>query len=271
MAFHQYPMDQQICSLKMQSYGYDSSYYNYSWLRDPHLKTSIHLDNHDVEILPFTFVKNDDSEKKDYPGLGVRIRLTRHLGYHLTQTYIPSIIYVTVAWLSFHVPSDVVPGRMVLCVTTLLTLTNMFNSVRSITPQVSYMKAIDLWVFVCLIFVFASLAEYGYILHLTSRSSWQKKIDNIRKEEEKIQPVELLSLKIFHMSDNIGVFEPNTLERLKKEANTLPQPPSVSYKEERAYFLEHVVKFLYPLAFIIFNIAYWTYYLSFYYEEDRQS
>ena len=56
-----------------------------------------------------------------------------------------------------------------------------------------------------------------------------------------------------------------------QEANTLPQPPSVSYKEERAYFLEHVVKFLYPLAFIIFNIAYWTYYLSFYYEEDRQS
>ena len=34
------------------------------------------------------------------------------------------------AWLSFHVPSDVVPGRMVLCVTTLLTLTAMFNSVR---------------------------------------------------------------------------------------------------------------------------------------------
>ena len=26
------------------------------------------------------------------------------------------------------------------------------------------------------------------------------------------------------------------------------------------------VKFLYPLAFIIFNIAYWTYYLSSYYQ-----
>ena len=28
--------------------------------------------------------------------------------------------------------------------------------------------------------------------------------------------MELLSLKIFHLSDNIGVFEPNTIERLKK-------------------------------------------------------
>ena len=65
-----------------------------------------------------------------FPGLGVAINLKRHIGFHLTLTYIPSIIFVLVAWLSFLVPSDIVPGRMVLCVTTLLTLTSMFNSVR---------------------------------------------------------------------------------------------------------------------------------------------
>ena len=66
----------------------------------------------------------------NYPGLGLRIELRRYLGFHVTQTYVPSVIFVVVAWLSFLVPSDVVPGRMVLCVTTLLTLTSMFNSVR---------------------------------------------------------------------------------------------------------------------------------------------
>ena len=39
------------------------------------------------------------------------------------------------------------------------------------------MKAIDSWVFVCMLFVFSSLAEYGLILHLTSRSGWQKRVD----------------------------------------------------------------------------------------------
>ena len=61
------------------------------------------------------------------------INLRRYLVYHVIQTYVPSVIYVTVAWLSFLVPSDIVPGRMVLCVTTLLTLTSMFNSVRSVS------------------------------------------------------------------------------------------------------------------------------------------
>lgn len=92
------------------------------------METNIHLDNHDVKIIPFTYA--DENDNATYPGLGVKIDLKRHLGYHLTQTYIPSIIFVIVAWLSFIVPSDIVPGRMVLCVTTLLTLTSMFNSVR---------------------------------------------------------------------------------------------------------------------------------------------
>ena len=53
---------------------------------------------------------------------------------------------------------------------------------RTLTPQVSYMKAIDLWVLGCIFFVFSTLAEYGLVLYLTSRSAWQKRVDTFIKE-----------------------------------------------------------------------------------------
>ena len=48
-----------------------------------------------------------------YPGLGVKLELNRHLGFHLTQSYMPSTMFVIVGWISFMVPSDAIPGRMV--------------------------------------------------------------------------------------------------------------------------------------------------------------
>ena len=142
------------------SVGYDVFYNRYKWLRPPHIHEDINLDNHEVNIehYNFTYTSGEGNSiesnllsiihqcqslfsqyfmqnikcllGEDFPGLGVKINLKRHIGFHLTLTYIPSMIFVLVAWLSFLVPSDIVPGRMVLCVTTLLTLTSMFNSVR---------------------------------------------------------------------------------------------------------------------------------------------
>ena len=146
MAFSNYPMDIQICKLELQSFGYSNEYNNYIWRKPPFLKRNILLEDHDVKLEDFRFIYRSDGETIPYltlccldyypipgfyyPGVGIKIHFRRHLGYHLTTTYLPSIIFVIVAWISFHVPSDVVPGRMVLCVTTLLTLTSMFNAVR---------------------------------------------------------------------------------------------------------------------------------------------
>ena len=58
--------------------GYDVTYYNYLWIREPHLKTELHLDNHDVHISAFDFVAI--KEDRQFPGLGVKVKLKRHLG-----------------------------------------------------------------------------------------------------------------------------------------------------------------------------------------------
>ena len=259
-----------------------------------------------------------------YPGLGVKIELRRHLGFHLTQSYMPSTMFVIVGWISFMVPSDAIPGRMVVCVTTLLTLTSMFDSVRymkqvniskfgqaimllscmifpyhtllvflrTMTPQVSYMKAIDLWVFVCLVFVFSTLVEYGLILYLTSRSSWQRKIDQLHKmlydrKSDVYQGNGFLrkikSKKKRHKKDQLELAAmpkastnapcSNRNDKIKLDAEPEVSDPlmidienitttgtKLRWKEMIAYKIEFYVKIFYPILFLSFNVVYWVYY-----------
>jgi hypothetical protein len=58
------------------------------------------------------------------------ITLSRELQSYLLETYLPSSLFVIISWGSFIVNPELVPGRMVLLVTTLLSLVTMFDTVR---------------------------------------------------------------------------------------------------------------------------------------------
>ncbi|PIO60246.1 hypothetical protein TELCIR_18262 [Teladorsagia circumcincta] len=51
---------------------------------------------------------------------------------------------------SFWLDVDAVPARVSLAITTLLTLSTQANAARMALPEVSYMKAIDVWMGACM-------------------------------------------------------------------------------------------------------------------------
>ena len=67
-----------------------------------------------------------------YPGVIMTVLLRRKISYHLLQTYLPSGLFVIVAWLSLFLPPESIPGRITMAMTTLLTLAAMFGAVRSV-------------------------------------------------------------------------------------------------------------------------------------------
>ena len=54
---------------------------------------------------------------------------------------------------------------MALLVTLFLVLVNIFNTVTTNTPKAEGLTAIEAWMLSCILFVFATLAEYACLLY----------------------------------------------------------------------------------------------------------
>ena len=98
-----------------------------------------------------------------FPCLQASFDLERLYGFFILQTYVPSILIVILSWVSFWVNMDAVPARISLGVTTVLTMATQLSGSKSSIPKVSYPKAIDVWMSMCMLFVFLSLVEYAFV------------------------------------------------------------------------------------------------------------
>jgi hypothetical protein len=75
--------------------------------------------------------------------LSLWFEFTRVLTQYVVQTFVPSVFIICLAWFSFFMGMDSVPGRVTLLVTSQLTLVTMFaSSLSAAIPPVSYLKVI---------------------------------------------------------------------------------------------------------------------------------
>lgn len=88
--------------------------------------------------------------------------MSREVKSYLLENYLPSTLFVSISWGSFVVVPEIVPGRMVLLVTTLLSLVTMFDTVSNNSPDALELKCIEVGVAAkCL--VVAHLASFRFI------------------------------------------------------------------------------------------------------------
>lgn len=82
-----------------------------------------------IVTLPKTYLA---SVEKGYERDSLRFSISFNRIYtnHILHTYIPSVMLCLGSCLSVFVPSDLVPGRMGLCVTTFLSIISLFNGAR---------------------------------------------------------------------------------------------------------------------------------------------
>ncbi|KAK6758998.1 hypothetical protein RB195_016303 [Necator americanus] len=177
-----YPHDKPACSLKISSLGFTSDSVEFVWFSDK--ENAIQL-NRDLEIPELSLIdvkaKKCDGKRKsgNYSCLEAQFFLQRQLGFHIAQTYIPTMICVLFSWISPWLPEEFVEGRIFVSLTVFLTLSAEGNSAKEELPKVSYIKAIDIWFGFTSTFVFITMLQALLVISLEHYSnSIRRKCEN---------------------------------------------------------------------------------------------
>ncbi|XP_033216718.1 gamma-aminobutyric acid receptor subunit beta-like [Belonocnema kinseyi] len=185
MDLHYYPLDSQNCTVEIESYGYTVSDVVMYWKETPVRGVD------EAELPQFTIIgyeTNDRMEKLAtgvYQRLSLSFKLKRNIGYFVFQTYLPSILIVMLSWVSFWINHEATSARVALGITTVLTMTTISTGVRSSLPRISYVKAIDIYLVMCFVFVFAALLEYAAVNYTYWGARAKKKIKKKDNDEKK--------------------------------------------------------------------------------------
>ncbi|XP_039440145.1 gamma-aminobutyric acid receptor subunit beta-like [Culex pipiens pallens] len=186
MDLHYYPLDSQNCTVEIESYGYTVSDVVMYWRSTPIRGVE------EAELPQFTIIGYETNDRKEklatgvYQRLSLSFKLQRNIGYFVFQTYLPSILIVMLSWVSFWINHEATSARVALGITTVLTMTTISTGVRSSLPRISYVKAIDIYLVMCFVFVFAALLEYAAVNYTYWGARAKKKSKKNKEQEKKV-------------------------------------------------------------------------------------
>jgi exosortase/archaeosortase len=141
------------------------------------------------------------------------------------------------SWFSFWLGLDAIPGRVTLLVTCMLTLVTMFTGAD--IPPVAYVKvdnkshkrmnmsimyfifiqikALDLWMAGCMVFVFAALAEFVVV-----------KVLDVQYQQAKQTSKTILPLRLTNMEkgqcQTVAMFDGTNVRSRKATSQNTPTP-----------------------------------------------
>ncbi|KAI8129613.1 glycine receptor subunit alpha-4 [Lucilia cuprina] len=240
MKFESYPHDTQICSMMIESLSHTVQDLVFIWnMTDPLVVNSeIELPQLDISN-NYTTDCTIEYSTGNFTCLAIVFNLRRRLGYHLLHTYIPSALIVVMSWISFWIKPEAIPARVTLGVTSLLTLATQNTQSQQSLPPVSYVKAIDVWMSSCSVFVFLSLMEFALVNNYMG-------------------PVATKAMKGY--SDE-NITDMDDLKYHHRESIIEPQYDTFCNGHATAIYIDKFSRFFFPFSFFILNIVYWTTFL----------
>ncbi|XP_075876453.1 glycine receptor subunit alpha-2-like isoform X2 [Nelusetta ayraudi] len=295
MDLKNFPMDSQTCTMQLESFGYTMNDLIFEWLDVGAVQVADDL------MLPQFVLKEEKGlgyctkhyNTGKFTCIEVKFYLERQMGYYLIQMYIPSLLTVILSWVSFWINMDAAPARVGLGITTVLTMTTQSSGSRASLPKVSYVKAIDIWMAVCLLFVFAALLEYAAVNFVSRQHKEFFRLRKKLKEQQRQRTAssetkakgnnvpgnnsshgnqqcsvcareeELAQQGLLYQSYGLSLTAGNEMDATPVFADL---PPGLGFYDIRRRFVDRakridtVSRALFPMSFLVFNVLYWLTY-----------
>lgn len=88
------------------------------------------------------------------------------MGHYILQGFLPATFLVVLSWLAFLIKSSNISDRLTLEITIILSTVVLLDNNNDKIVQVSYVKALDLFIIVCFGFIFVALLETMLVYRL---------------------------------------------------------------------------------------------------------
>ncbi|KAL3238762.1 hypothetical protein MRX96_021795 [Rhipicephalus microplus] len=250
MTFHKYPMDIQHCHFKVSLLATPNSITELCW------EASV---DDKGESLAIEFVDRIEP---------LQFRIKRPKVHRYSENFLGENYTHLLANFTFERRLTASIGRITLGVTAILTLTTQVVQSRTALPPVDYVKAVDIWLFACLVSVFTSLLEYAvaYQYVKSQRIGFQGDgaiADEDITENDVLGSAESMASTVSHHGNlpapSSSRFPIKPLLQPSKLLTFLSKFRFLSISSSNVF--DSVSRAVFPSVFVLFMIAYWAHYL----------
>ncbi|XP_013888237.1 gamma-aminobutyric acid receptor subunit rho-2 [Austrofundulus limnaeus] len=290
MDFSRFPLDSQTCSLELESYAYTDEDLMLYWKSgDESLSTDdrISLSQFLIQKFHTTSRLAFYSSTGSYNRLYINFTLRRHIFFFLLQTYFPATLMVMLSWVSFWIDRRAVPARVSLGITTVLTMSTIITGVNASMPRVSYIKAVDIYLWVSFVFVFLSVLEYAAVNYLTTvRDGEDRRLREKVKEQSQNLPcdcgmpqsktmmldetyeADASSLAGYIRTSKVSEDESDKQEQMVVRLALDSEFSGITKKNrfhrfciiQNTHTIDTLSRVIFPGAYTLFNLIYWCVY-----------
>ncbi|XP_019642884.1 PREDICTED: glycine receptor subunit alphaZ1-like [Branchiostoma belcheri] len=155
------------------------------------------------------------------------------------------------SWVSFWIDPASAPARTGLGVTTVLTMVTLSGKIGA-APELNYVRAIDVWMLTCKLFVVLALLEYAFV-NFTAMKEKEEQTPAVDVEQQAEQVKKEAGPDLYDCEENEN--KTSLKKKFKFSVSTV-------MAEKLPRSLDHVSRVLFPVAFVIFVCAYFGLYVS---------